>query len=48
MKIRDDVLIDADDMGASGTKQYDLDYADVVSRLDLHFAATNGTTSHFL
>lgn len=46
MKIRDDVLIDADDMGTSGTKIYDLNYADVISQLALTFKATNGTTSN--
>jgi hypothetical protein len=44
MKVRDDVLVSADDMGTSGTKIYDLNYADVISRLELYFAATNGTT----
>lgn len=46
MKVRDDVLIDADDMGISGTKIYDLNYVDVISQLDLTFDATNGTTSN--
>lgn len=44
MKIRDDVLVTDDDMGTSGTKIYDLNYADPISRLELQFNATNGAT----
>lgn len=46
MKIRDDVLVSQDDMGTSGTKIYNLDYADPISGLDLLIEATNGATDN--
>lgn len=46
MKIRDDVLCVRDDMGTSGTIINDLDYADVISGLDLLIEAQNGATSN--
>lgn len=46
MKVRDDVYTVRDDMGTSGTKIYDLTYADPISGLDLLFEATNGATSN--
>lgn len=46
MKIRDDVLEHQDDLGTSGTKIYNLDYADIISGIDLDFGGTNGATSN--
>jgi len=46
VKIRDDVLVSADDLGTSGTKIYDLDYGDLITALDLRFGATNGATDN--
>lgn len=46
MKVRDDVLVVQEDLGTSGTKQWDLNYTDVISELVLRFGATvstNGT-----
>jgi len=46
MKVRDDVLEHQDDLGTSGTKIYNLDYADLISGIDLDFGATNGAASN--
>lgn len=46
MKIRDDVLIVRQDMGTSGTKTHELDYADPISGLDILVEAQNGATSN--
>lgn len=46
MRIRDDLLTHQDDMGISGTKVYNLDYADLITSLDLDFGATNGATDN--
>jgi len=46
MKVRDTLLEHQDDIGTSGTKTYNLDYADLISGIDLDFGATNGATDN--
>lgn len=51
MKVRDDVLTVQEDLGTSGTKQWELNYADTISELSLRFGATistNGAIDHAL
>ena len=46
VKYRDYLQENRVDIGTSGTKSYNLDYADPITELDLYFEATNGYTSN--